>query len=96
MVTTDPEARGAPFQDDTSSVPVPYLHAASADTFSPGTYSRRWCPDLREITDASYIDPLTEDLVFGNSGVIPATLTNYDLRAEWFWNGGFSHRVDVL
>ena len=53
-------------------------------------------PDLREITDASYIDPLTEDLVFGNSGVIPATLTNYDLRAEWFWNSGDSLTVSMF
>ena len=69
-----------------------------ADTFQlRGTYSETVVrPDLREITDASYIDPLTEDLVFGNSGVTPATLTNYDLRAEWFWNSGDSLTVSMF
>ena len=42
-------------------------------------------PDLREITDASYLDPITNDLVDGNPGVIPADVTNFDVRAEWFF-----------
>lgn len=45
-------------------------------------------PDLREITDASYIDPITDDLVDGNPGVIPSDMTNYDIRAEWFFHSG--------
>ena len=45
-------------------------------------------PDLREITDASYIDPITDDLVDGNPGVIPSGMTNYDIRAEWFFDNG--------
>ena len=45
-------------------------------------------PDLREITDASYIDPITDDLVDGNPGVIPADVSNYDIRAELFFNNG--------
>ena len=45
-------------------------------------------PDLREITDASYIDPITDDLVDGNPGVVPAAMTNYDIRAEWFFDNG--------
>ena len=47
-----------------------------ADTFQlRATYAETVVrPDLREITDASYIDPLNEDLVFGNSGVIPGDL----------------------
>ena len=45
-------------------------------------------PDLREITDASYIDPITDDLVDGNPGVSPSDMTNYDVRAEWFFNNG--------
>ena len=45
-------------------------------------------PDLREITDASYIDPITDDLVDGNPGVVPADMTNYDVRAEWFFDNG--------
>ena len=45
-------------------------------------------PDLREITDASYIDPITDDLVDGNPGVVPSGMTNYDIRAEWFFDNG--------
>ena len=45
-------------------------------------------PDLREITDASYIDPITDDLVDGNPGVIPSGMANYDVRAEWFFDNG--------
>ena len=32
-------------------------------------------PDLREITDSSYIDPITDDLVRGNPGIVPAEST---------------------
>ena len=45
-------------------------------------------PDLREITDASYIDPITRDLVDGNPGVVPSDVANYDIRAEWFFDNG--------
>ena len=45
-------------------------------------------PDLREITDASYIDPRTDDLVDGNPGVTPAGVRNYDIRGEWFFSNG--------
>ena len=43
-------------------------------------------PDLREVSDASYRDPITDFLVFGNPGVVPSDITNYDLRAEWFFD----------
>ncbi|MDJ0749090.1 MAG: TonB-dependent receptor [Woeseiaceae bacterium] len=45
-------------------------------------------PDLREITDSSYIDPITGDLVRGNPGVVPAKVDNIDLRAEWHFGNG--------
>ena len=45
-------------------------------------------PDLREITDASYIDPITDDLVDGNPGVIPSDVANYDIRAELYFANG--------
>lgn len=45
-------------------------------------------PDLREITSASYYDPRTGFLTSGNPGVVPAELTNYDTRAEWFFDDG--------
>lgn len=45
-------------------------------------------PDLREISKASYFDPITGALVFGNPDVTPAQFKNYDLRAEWFFSNG--------
>ncbi|MDJ0940096.1 MAG: TonB-dependent receptor [Woeseiaceae bacterium] len=43
-------------------------------------------PDIREISSSVYIDPLTEARVIGNPNLKPAALTNFDLRAEWFWD----------
>jgi TonB-dependent receptor len=45
-------------------------------------------PDLREISDATYIDPLTEARVRGNPSLLNSDLSNYDIRAEWFFAGG--------
>ncbi len=42
-------------------------------------------PDLREVSGATYIDPLTEARVRGNPALINSALTNLDLRAEWFF-----------
>jgi len=45
-------------------------------------------PDLREIADISYQDPLTGALVFGNPDVVPSSVDSYDVRAEWFFSNG--------
>jgi TonB-dependent receptor len=45
-------------------------------------------PDLREISDASYIDPLTEARVRGTPGLKPSPISNFDVRAEWFFGNG--------
>jgi TonB-dependent receptor len=45
-------------------------------------------PDLREISDATYIDPLTEARVQGNPLLDNSELSNFDVRAEWFFAGG--------
>jgi outer membrane receptor protein involved in Fe transport len=45
-------------------------------------------PDLREISDATYIDPFTEARIRGNPALDDSNLSNYDLRAEWFFEGG--------
>ena len=53
-------------------------------------------PDLREITDASYIDPITDDLVQGNPGVTPSDIQNFDARAEWFFTSGDNLTVSAF
>ena len=45
-------------------------------------------PDLREITDSGYIDPITGAIVVGKPGATPAAIRNIDTRAEWFFNSG--------
>jgi outer membrane receptor protein involved in Fe transport len=53
-------------------------------------------PDLREISESTYIDPLTEARVRGNPDLLPSELTNYDIRAEWFWNNGDNFTVSLF
>lgn len=53
-------------------------------------------PDLREIADASYVDPITGALVFGNPDVVPSSFKNYDARAEWFFSNSDSLTVSVF
>jgi outer membrane receptor protein involved in Fe transport len=45
-------------------------------------------PDLREVSAATYIDPLTEARVIGNPNLVTSPITNFDARAEWFFENG--------
>lgn len=45
-------------------------------------------PDIREVSQSTYIDPLSEARVRGNPYLTPSVLSNFDVRAEWFWEGG--------
>jgi TonB-dependent receptor len=53
-------------------------------------------PDLREISDATYIDPLTEARVLGNPELDDSGLSNFDLRGEWFFAGGDNLTVSLF
>ena len=53
-------------------------------------------PDLREISNATYIDPLTEARIQGNPDLVDSNLTNYDLRAEWFFESGDNLTVSIF
>ncbi len=95
QITSDPERLAeAVFSDDQvyPSVSFTYINEyfLGAELFQLrfGWSETVVRPDLREITDASYIDPITGDLVDGNPGVIPSDVTNFDIRAEWFLDNG--------
>ena len=93
QVTTDPVAlERASFQSDDvyPSLAFTYMGDWLAETFQLrfGYSQTAVRPDLREITDASYIDPITGEIVDGNPGVIPATVDSFDARAEWFFSNG--------
>ncbi|MEM9171625.1 MAG: TonB-dependent receptor [Pseudomonadota bacterium] len=101
QVTTDITAlEQAAFQSDDiyPSLAVTYIDDWLAETFQLrfGFSQTAVRPDLREITDASYIDPITGDLVFGNPGVIPASVDNFDVRAEWFPSNGNNYTVSFF
>lgn len=101
IITTDPDVLANSVftkRDYYPSVSLTYMSDWMAETFQfrlgySETVTR---PDLREITNASYVDPLTNDLVFGNAGVTPALLTNYDARAEWFFRNGDNFAVSLF
>jgi len=42
-------------------------------------------PDIREVTQSTFIDPLTDARVTGNPLLVPSDLKNFDIRAEWFF-----------
>jgi len=101
QVTTDPDRLAEQaFQKDEifPSVAVTYMGSWWAETFQLrfGFSETSVRPDLREITDASYVDPRTGDLVDGNPGVTPADITNYDIRGEWFFGGGDNITVTLF
>jgi TonB-dependent receptor len=101
QVTTDPQIleRGTFASDDIyPAASLTYMGDWLADTFQLRLGWSRTAirPDLREVTDASYIDPITEIVTRGNSGVVPADVDNYDLRAEWRFAGGDSLSVTLF
>lgn len=91
QISNDPDvlARGA-FQNDQiyPSVSLTYMTEWWAEVFQLrfGWSKTVVRPDLREITDASYIDARTGFLTDGNPDVRPADFMNVDMRAEWIFN----------
>lgn len=102
QITNDPQdLEDAVFQDDDiyPSLSLVYM----GNDFWAETWQLRfnWSetvvrPDLREIADTSYLDPLTGALVFGNPDVVPSDVSNFDVRAEWFFSNGDSFTVSVF
>lgn len=80
------------FQDDKfyPALALTYMGELWAETFQLrfGWSETTVRPDLRELTNASYIDPITDDLTRGDPSVTPADVSNFDIRAEWFWGNG--------
>ncbi|MCC2618062.1 TonB-dependent receptor [Aestuariibacter halophilus] len=53
-------------------------------------------PDLREVSSATYIDPLTDFPIAGTPGVQTTDIINYDLRWEWYREAGNNLSVGVF
>ena len=45
-------------------------------------------PDFKELSEALFKDPLLDRLVKGNPDLVPAYLTNFDLRWDWYFDQG--------
>ncbi len=93
QVTTDvDELRRGVFNEDRvyPAAGITYMGDFWAETFQLrlGYSETAVRPDLREITDSSYIDPITDDLVRGNPGIVPSDIDSLDLRAEWYFSNG--------
>lgn len=102
QVTMDPDRlRDGVFTDDDlyPSLALTWMH----DGFWAETFQLRFGysqtlvrPDLREITDAGYIDPITGATVIGKPGVVPSNVDSYDARAEWFFANGDNFTVSAF
>ncbi|SHE54930.1 TonB-dependent receptor [Microbulbifer donghaiensis] len=80
------------------SLSLTYMGNLWAETFQLrlGASKTAVRPDLREITDAIYIDPITGERISGNPNTRPSEITNLDVRAEWFFDSGDNLTVSLF
>jgi hypothetical protein len=45
-------------------------------------------PDLREVSNSTYLDPLTDSPIQGTPGIRTTAMKNYDMRWEWYLDQG--------
>ncbi|MBT8068035.1 MAG: TonB-dependent receptor [Gammaproteobacteria bacterium] len=101
QISSDPDTlRNGTFNEDKvyPSLGMTYMGDLWAETFQLrlGYSETAVRPDLREITDSSYIDPITDDLVRGNPGIVPSEVRNIDLRGEWYFGNGDTVSVTLF
>jgi len=101
QISNDPEVlEKAVFQKEQvyPSVSLTYISEWWAELFQlrAGWSKTVARPDLREITDTSYVDARTGFLTDGNPNVRPANVENYDARAEWFFSNGNNFTVSAF
>lgn len=53
-------------------------------------------PDIRELADVAYIDPELGVRVFGNPQLSTTNIRNYDLRGEFYYEGGNNFTVSLF
>ncbi|MDA1077397.1 MAG: outer membrane beta-barrel protein, partial [Proteobacteria bacterium] len=99
-LSADEIARGAILEDDWyPSVALTYiLPGFWAEEFQ---FRFAWSetvarPDIREVSQSTYIDPITDARVRGNPLLRPSDLSNYDIRAEWFFESGDNFTVSLF
>lgn len=90
---SDPDQNFASRHDDWyPSVALTYINDGfmNTETFQLRTsYAQTVVrPDLRELSDVTYIDPELNLRVQGNPNLLFATLDHFDLRGEWYFESG--------
>lgn len=89
------------FEDDAfyPSISLKYSHP----DFWAETYNLRFSvsqttvrPDLREIVETSFRDPVTDFIITGNASVTPSDVINLDVRSEWFFDNGNNLTVSLF
>ncbi|RUO58770.1 TonB-dependent receptor domain-containing protein [Pseudidiomarina insulisalsae] len=53
-------------------------------------------PDLRELTEVIFVDPLTDFKVRGNSDLVTTDIDNFDVRWEWYLPSGENYSVAMF
>lgn len=53
-------------------------------------------PQFRELAEVDFLDPETRFLTVGNSQLVSAKLTNYDLRFEQYWSNSKAASIGVF
>ena len=48
------------------------------------------------MSETSYVDPLTDELTFGNPDVVPSDIDNFDLRFDFLWDNGNNFTFGVF
>ncbi|MDP5129753.1 MAG: TonB-dependent receptor plug domain-containing protein [Paraglaciecola sp.] len=95
---TDPDALSKlTFQEDDiyAAVALTYLMSDTMQfRFSYGDTVVR--PDLREVSNSTYIDPLTDSPVQGTPGLRTTAMKNYDARWEWYLDQGDNVSVGLF
>jgi outer membrane receptor protein involved in Fe transport len=70
----------------------------NTDTFQlRASYSQTLIrPDLRELSDVTYIDPELNVRVQGNPNLIDSIIDHFDLRGEWYYSGGDNLSISLF
>lgn len=94
---SDAELLALAFKEDKfyPALAMTYIYSPEMQfRFSYGETTVR--PDLREVSNSTYLDPLTLDPIRGTPGLRPTQMKNYDARWEWYMDNGDNLSVGLF
>ncbi|WP_144391951.1 TonB-dependent receptor plug domain-containing protein [Pleionea sediminis] len=85
----DEEIQGLIFKEDDIFTSLAATYIVDSETQWRFNYSETAIrPDIRDISTTFYIDPLTEFLVRGSTSLQSSSVSNFDVRWEWYMPTG--------